>query len=140
MTVLKLMLVEDNRILLEVPLSADDWNTEELNMELSSLDDELEKMSRLFDIYSNASRIKMMRAFFEASDHCKAFTELMHELDMNPKIVSDGTRKLQRVGIIKKDDKGRYKLTRMGEIQFLITSILLRKMEDILREMEVIEE
>ncbi|MBS7619400.1 hypothetical protein KEJ21_01980 [Candidatus Bathyarchaeota archaeon] len=137
---LKLMLVEDDRILLEIPLSADDWNFEELNMELNRLDDELEKISGLFDIYSNASRIKMMRAFFEASDRCKAFTELMHELDMNPKIVSEGTRKLQRVGIIKKDDKGKYKLTRMGEIQFMMTSILLRKMEDTLRKMEVMEE
>lgn len=137
---LKLMLVEDDRILLEIPLSADDWNFEELNMELNRLDNELEKIRGLFDIYSNASRIKMMRAFFEASDRCKAFTELMHELDMNPKIVSEGTRKLQRVGIIKKDDKGRYKLTRRGEIQFMMTSILLRKMEDTLREMEGMEE
>lgn len=137
---LKLMLVEDDRILLEIPLSADDWNFEELNMELNRLDDELEKMSRLFDTYSNASRIKMIRAFFEASDRCKAFTELMHELNMNPKTVSEGTRKLQRVGIINKDERGRYKLTRMGEIQFMMTSILLRKMEDILRKMEAMEE
>jgi len=137
---LKLMLVEDDRILLEIPLSADDWNFEELNMELNRLDDELEKMSRLFDTYSNASRIKMIRAFFEASDRCKAFTELMHELNMNPKTVSEGTRKLQRVGIINKDERGRYKLTRMGEIQFMMTSILLRKIEDILRKMEAMEE
>jgi len=134
------MLVEDDRILLEIPLSADDWNFEKLNMELNRLDDELEKMSRLFDTYSNASRIKMIRAFFEASDRCKAFTELMHELNMNPKTVSEGTRKLQRVGIINKDERGRYKLTRMGEIQFMMTSILLRKMEDILRKMEAMEE
>ena len=137
---MKLMLVEDDRILLEIPLSADDWNFEELNMELNRLDDELEKMSRLFDTYSNASRIKMIRAFFEASDRCKAFTELMHELNMNPKTVSEGTRKLQRVGIINKDERGRYKLTRMGEIQFMMTSILLRKIEDILRKMEAMEE
>ncbi|MGQ9679578.1 MAG: hypothetical protein ACUVV4_02260 [Candidatus Bathyarchaeia archaeon] len=135
---MKLMLVEDGRILLEIPLSIDDWNIEELNMELSRLDDEMEKMSKIFDIYSNASRIKMMRAFFEASDRCKAFTELMHELDMNPKIVSDGTKKLQGVGIIEKNGRGRYKLTKKGETQFLLTSILLRKMENILKEMEVI--
>lgn len=131
---LKLMLVEDGRILLELPLSARSWDRGELNQELEGLENHLDTMSELFRALSNAGRVRMMRALFESREHNMAFTELMNELGMNPKLVWDSTRRLRRSGLIEKDDSGRYRPTRQGEAQFLMIGIAMRRMQQILRE------
>jgi len=132
---LKLMLVEDGRVLAELPLSTRGWRRDELRRELDSLDDDLERFSRLFDILSNAGRVRMMSALFEEPERPLAFTELMNELEMNPKLVSESARKLRNAGLIEKDDDGRYRATREGEAQFLMVGIALRRMLQILEEM-----
>ena len=132
---LKLMLVEDGRVLLELPLSARSWDRRELRREFEDLESDLERVSGLFNAFSNTGRLRMMRAFFERIDHSLAFTELMNELGMNPKLVWDSTRRLRRVGLIEKDDEGRYRPTPEGEAQFLIASIALRRLLQILDEL-----
>lgn len=131
---LKLMLVDDGRILLELPLSARSWNKRELSQEFEDLESDLGRVSKLFNAFSNESRIRMMRSFFERSDHSMAFTELMNELRMNPKLVWESTRRLSRIGLIEKNDEGRYRPTREGEAQFLMASIALRRLLRILDE------
>ena len=131
---LKLMLVEDGRVLLELPLLARSWDRRELRQEFEDFESDLERVSRLFNAFSNAGRIRMMRAFFDRTDHSLAFTELMNELGMNPKLVWDSTKKLRQVGLIEKDDEGRYRPTRDGEAQFLMASIALRRLLQILDE------
>jgi len=133
--VLKLMLVEDGRVLLELPLSARGWDRSELRREFEGLDSDLERFSRLFNALSNAGRIRMMGTFFEDVGRPLAFTELMNQLGMNPKIVWDGTRRLRQTGLIEKDDEGRYRPTRDGEAQFLMVSIALRRLLRILEEL-----
>lgn len=129
------MLVEDGRVLLELPLSARSWDRRELRREFEDLESDLERVSGLFNAFSNTGRLRMMRAFFERIDHSLAFTELMNELGMNPKLVWDSTRRLRRVGLIEKDDEGRYRPTPEGEAQFLIASIALRRLLQILDEL-----
>ena len=132
---LKLMLVEDGRVLLELPLSARSWDRSQLRREFEDLESDLERVSSLFNAFSNVGRIRMMRAFFGRIDHSLAFTELMNELEMNPKLVWDSTRKLRQSGLIEKDEKGRYRITRQGEAQFLMASIALRRLLQILEEL-----
>ena len=132
---LKLMLVEDDRVLLELPLSARGWDRSELMTEFEGLDRDLERFSTLFNVLSNAGRIRMMSTFFEEVGRPMGFTELMNELGMNPKVVWDGTRRLRQTGLIEKDDKGRYRPTRDGEAQFLMVSIALRRLLQILEEL-----
>jgi DNA-binding transcriptional ArsR family regulator len=132
---LKLMLVEDGRVLAELPLSTRGWRRDDLRRELDSLDGDLERFSSLFDILSNAGRVRMMSALFEESERPLAFTELMNELEMNPKLVSESARKLRNAGLIEKDVNGRYRTTREGEAQFLMVGIALRRMLQILEEM-----
>lgn len=132
---LKLMLVEDGRVLLELPLSARGWDRGELRRELDGLDRDLERFSGLFNALSNAGRFRMMRAFFEELDRPLAFTELMTGLGMNPKLVWDSTKRLRRIGLIEKDDEGRYRPTREGEAQFLMVSVALRRLLQILEEL-----
>jgi len=75
----------------------------------------------------------MMRAFFDL-ERPVGFTELMNELGMNPKIVSDSTKRLRNTGMIEKDEQGKYRTTRTGEAQFLMMSVALRRMLDFLEE------
>jgi predicted transcriptional regulator len=127
------MLVEDGQVLLEIPLSARSWDRRSLEREFEYFERDLDRMSRLFNTFSNANRMRMMRAVFEREKSI-AFTELMKELDMNPKLIWESTRKLSRVGLIEKDDHGRYRTTREGEAQFLMASIALRKLFELLDE------
>lgn len=132
---LKLMLVEDGRVLLELPLSSGSWDRGELEHEFEDLEDDMERLSKLFHAFSNSSRMRMMRSFFERADRSMAFTEMMNELEMNPKIVSDCTKKLRRIGLIEKDREGRYRPTSGGEAQFLMASIALGRLLQILDEL-----
>ena len=129
------MLVEDDRVLLELPLSARGWDRSELMTEFEGLDRDLERFSTLFNALSNAGRIRMMSTFFEDVGRPLGFTDLMNELGMNPKVVWDGTRRLRQTGLIEKDDDGRYRPTRDGEAQFLMVSIALRRLLQILEEL-----
>ena len=131
---LKLLLVEDGRVLLELPLSARGRDREEMRNELESVYAEAERISELFDTLSNAGRVRMMRALFDDSDHSMAFTEMMNSLGMNPKIVSESARRLRNAGLIEKTEEGRYRSTPGGEAQFLMASAL-RRMLDIVEEM-----
>ncbi len=132
---LKLMLVEDGETLWEVPLNAQNWDSANLRSELEELEDELGRFERLFGALANEGRMRMMRAFFDRSDLSMAFTEIMNELGMNPKIVSESTKKLRRTGLIEKDEEGRYRPTQRGEAQFLMMSVALRRMLEILEEL-----
>jgi len=132
---LKLMLVEDGKVLLEMPLSMKSWDRRELKQELDGFDEQIESMSGLFRVLSNEGRMRMMSAFFESEDRNMAFTQLMNELGMNPKLIWDSTKRLSRSGLIEKDDEGRYLPTREGEAQFLVLGVAMRHIMQILREM-----
>jgi len=132
---LKLMLMEDDRILLELPLSARGWDRDELRMELDALDRDMDRVSGLFRALSNAGRLRMMRALLDELDRPLAFTELMNGLGMNPKVVWDSTRRLRQIGFIEKDEEGRYCPTREGEAQFLLVSVAVRRLLQILEQL-----
>lgn len=128
------MLVEDGRTLWEIPLEAHQWDRRALSREFDEMEEEMDRFERLFNALANEGRMRMMRALFDDLDMSMAFTELMKELGMNPKIVSDSTKRLRRTGLIEKDNDGRYRPTRRGEAQFLMMSIALRRMLEILDE------
>ena len=52
---LKLMLVEDGRVLLELPLSTRNWDRRELKREFEDFDRDVDRVSRLFNALSNSS-------------------------------------------------------------------------------------
>lgn len=131
---LRLVLFEGDRKLWEIPLRARDWERSRLTKELRQLQKNIEKMELLFNAMSNTGRIQMMCRLFE-SDDSVAFTELMNSLKMNPKIVSDSTKRLRKTGLIKKDKQGRYRPTNKGEAQFMMMSIALRNMMKMLDEL-----
>lgn len=132
---LKLMLVEDEKVLWEIPLNARQWDRRSLSRELDEMEGEMARFESLFNALANRGRMRMMRSLFRTTDHSMGFTELMNELGMNPKIVSDSTKRLRRSGFIEKDDEGRYRTTRNGEAQFLMMSVAMRRMLEILEQL-----
>jgi predicted transcriptional regulator len=124
---LKLMLVDDDKVIWEIPLHTSHWEHRDLRREFHAFEREIEHFGRLFNTLSNVGRIRMMRRIFESQDSL-TFTELMNMLNMNPKIVSDYTKRLTRTGLIEKDNNGRYRSTSRGEAEFLMMSIALRRM------------
>jgi predicted transcriptional regulator len=129
---LKLQLVEDDKILWEIPLEVRQWNQSNLIREFDELEEELQRFEDIFQVMANRGRMQMMRMFLEDFNRPLGFTELMNELGMNPKIVSDSTKRLRSTGLIDKDEKGKYRSTRTGEAQFLMMSIAMRRMLEFL--------
>ena len=130
---LKLKLVKDGETLWEIPLQARNWDRSSLHREFEEIDNEIKRFEATFNALANTGRMRMMRAFFDL-ERPVGFTELMNELGMNPKIVSDSTKRLRNTGMIEKDEQGKYRPTRTGEAQFLMMSVALRRMLDFLED------
>ena len=128
---LKLKLVEDGKTLWEIPLQARNWDRISLSREFEEIDNEIKRFEAIFNAMANTGRRRMMRTFFDL-ERPMGFTELMNELGMNPKIVSDSTKRLRNTGMIEKDKEGKYRTTRTGEAQFLMMSVAMRRMLEIL--------
>jgi hypothetical protein len=134
---LRLLLLGDGKIIFEMPLSMRDWPRERLEDELTSFEEEFDMFSRLFDALSHGTRLRMIKRLFEDEDHKIGFGDFMRDLDLNPKIVWESTRKLQDSGFLVKSEDGKYCCSQRGEAQFLMVSLALRRL---LQAMEKFEE
>lgn len=133
---LRLLLVGDSKVLFEIPLSMNDWPKERLENELTSFEEEFDKFSRLFDALSHETRLKMMKRLFEEEDRKIGFGDFMKDLDLNPKIVWESTKKLQNSGLLVKSEDGKYRCSELGEAQFLMLSLALRRLLQAMHEFE----
>jgi DNA-binding transcriptional ArsR family regulator len=133
---LRLLLVGDGKVLFEMPLAMRDWEKERLDDELTSFEEEFDKFSRIFDALSHGTRLRMMKRLFEDEDHKIGFGDFMRDLDLNPKIVWESTKKLQESGILVKSEDGKYCCSELGEAQFLMLSLALRHLLSAMREFE----
>jgi DNA-binding HxlR family transcriptional regulator len=129
---LKLKLEEDGKVLWEIPLQATAWNRHSLRRELDKVEREMARFEATFNALANHGRMRMMRVFFRDTERPLGFTELMNELGMNPKIVSESTKRLRSTGLIEKNENGKYSPTRTGEAQFLLMSVAMRRMLEIM--------
>ena len=132
---LKLMLVDDDKILWEIPLQAQQWDKKTLISELDKLELENQRFENIYNAMANRNRMRMMRTLLFQNEDPMGFTELMNILEMNPKIVSDSTKRLRRTGLIEKNNEGKYRSTRQGEAQFLLMSIAMKRMFEFLEEL-----
>jgi DNA-binding transcriptional ArsR family regulator len=128
--------VKDGKVLFEVPLSMNDWPKERLENELTSFEEEFDKFSRLFDALSNETRLRMMKRLFEEEDRNIGFGDFMKDLDLNPKIVWESTKKLRASGFLVKSEDGKYRCSELGEAQFLMLSLALRRLLQAMQEFE----
>jgi len=128
--VLKMLIVRDNEVLMEIPLSVETWPQDFLQRELESFEREFNRFTKLFDALSHETRLRMIKRLFEEDDHTLGFTDFTKDLGLNPKIVWQNTKKLRDGGLLKKNEKGRYTFSRTGRAEVLILSLALRHLED----------
>jgi len=125
---LKLQLLKDNKVVFEMPLSMGEWPRERLESELDSFERELGRFTRLFDALSHETRLRMMTRIFEDNDLTLSFADFMKDLDLNPKIVWEGTRKLREGGLLTKSPDGKYRCSDPAVAEFLMLSLALRRL------------
>ena len=133
---LKVQLVRDGEILLEIPLSPADWPRERLEEELKAFDAGFQRFSRIFDALSHKTCLRMMRRLIVEEDRTMNFADFMRDLDLNPKLVSENARKLREGGLLEKIGRGRYRCSEFGELSFLVMNFALKRLRDALEEME----
>jgi len=63
------------------------------------------------------------------------FGDFMRELDLNPKLVWENTRKLREGGLLEKVEKGKYRCSDFGRME-LMMSLALRRLMKEFEEME----
>jgi len=133
---LRLLLVKDNEVLSEIPLSLEEWPRKSLENELESFEKEFDQFSKLFNALAHQNRLRIMKRLFEDEDITLGFLDLMKDLDLNPKIVWESTKKLRESGLLVKSENGKYSCSRHGQAEFLMVSIALRRLLQILAELE----
>ena len=132
---LRLLLVKDNEVISEIPLSLEQWPRESLEDELESFEKEFDQFSKLFHALAHQNRLRIMKRLFEDENVTLGFVDLMKDLDLNPKIVWESTKKLRESGFIVKSKNGKYRCSEPGQAEFLMVSIALRRLLQILEEL-----
>jgi hypothetical protein len=135
---LKLQLVRDGKVILQVPLSPMDWPKDQLEIEFKAFEEDFEKFSNMFDALSNQTRLKMMRSLMEHENSTMNFAEFMKDLDLNPKTVWENSRKLSDGGFLTKTGRGTYQCSEFGQSAFMTLSLALRRLLESLEEIEKI--
>lgn len=135
---LKLRLVRDGEIIFEIPLSPVDWPKQQLDNELKAFEEDFQKFSKMFHALSNQTRLRMMRRVVREEDRTMRFADFMRDLDLNPKIVWENSRKLRDGGFLKKTGRGEYSCSDFGQTAFITMSLVLRHLIETIEEIEKI--
>jgi DNA-binding transcriptional ArsR family regulator len=132
---LRLLLVKDNETICEIPLLADEWQKQTLEDELKALEMDFDNLSLFFDALSHKNRLLMMKRLFEDEDLTLGFADFMKDLDLNPKIVWESMKKLRKGGLLEKSENGKYRCSKLGQAEFLMVSLALRRLLQALEEL-----
>ncbi len=133
---LKLQLLEDDKVILEIPLSSTEWPKDTLENELGIIEQDFPRFSKIFDALSNETRFRMMKKLLEEESGTINFADFMHDLELNPKLVWENTNKLTESGFLKKTGRGEYSFSEFGETGFMMVSLVLRRLMEALEEFE----
>jgi DNA-binding transcriptional ArsR family regulator len=127
----RLVLIKDDWVMFDVPLSRGEWPKDLLESEAGGLGQDFEQASRLFSALSHENRLRMMQLLMEEDNLTMGFTDFMHDLDLNPKLVWENTRKLKDSGLLEKSENGRYRCSEFGEASFIMLSSVLKRLREI---------
>jgi DNA-binding transcriptional ArsR family regulator len=133
---LKLRLVQDGKTVFEMPLSPVDWPKQKLEDEFEAAEGDFQRFSRIFNALAHETRLKMMRRLVQEEDRTMSFADFMRDLDLNPKIVWENSRKLEEGGLLEKTGRGKYSCSEFGQNAFMMMSLALRRLMESLEEME----
>ena len=125
--------MRDGDVVFELPLSPEDWRNEEVQKEFKVVSEDFKKLSRIFDALSNETRLEMMRRMLEEESGL-SFADFMRDLNLNPKIVWENSKKLIDNGLVEKTGRGQYSCSEFGGTAFVLMSVTLRRLIDSLEE------
>ena len=126
---LRLTLKNGEGVLLDLPLSEDEWSpaTKELvSRELAGSEADLDALCEICDFFSNKRRVLMLNHMVKDCNNSASFTDLL-KVAVNPKYVSDLVNKSPSRELILKEGRG-YSLSRLGLGSFLLLSLATRKL------------
>lgn len=132
----RIQLVEDGKVVLELPLSPADWPREKLADEFEAAEGDFGRFSRVFDALSHETRLRMMMHVLKEEDGTMSFADFMRDLGLNPKIVWENSRKLEDGGLLEKRGRGKYGVSEFGQTAFMMMSLALRRLMESLEQAE----
>jgi len=119
-----------------MPLSPGDLSRDQLVIELNAFEAKFHRFSKIFSALAHETRLRMMKRLIEEDDLTMNFADFMRDLNLNPKIVWENTRKLQEGGLIEKVERGRYRCSESGQREFMLISFAFRRLMEALSEMD----
>ncbi len=126
---LRFTLQNDDRVLLDLPLSESEWKpkVKELVMkELGESEADIESLCEICDFFSNKRRVQMLSHMVKDCNNSATFTDLL-KVAVNPKYVSDLVNRSPRRELVVKSSKG-YSLSPLGLGSFLLLSLATRRL------------
>ena len=127
---LRLTIHNGSKVLLDVPLSNEEWQSETKELvarELDRIDSNPDDICEICDFFSNRKRVQMVSHMVRESEPA-SFTDLLR-VAVNPKYVSDLLNRSPRKGLVVKDAKG-YRMSPTGLGSFLLLSLGTQKLLD----------
>jgi DNA-binding transcriptional ArsR family regulator len=128
---MRLVLVKGDNVVFEVSLSREEWSKEFLEGEAGFMERDFQRFSKLFNALSHENRLRMMKLLIEDEDLTVGFADFIHDLDLNPKLVWENTKKLSESGLLEKNEEGRYRCSEFGEASFIMLNLVLRRLREI---------
>ena len=126
---LRFTLQNDDRVLLDLPLSESEWKprVKELVMkELGESEADIESLCEICDFFSNKRRVQMLSHMVKDCNNSATFTDLL-KVAVNPKYISDLVNRSSRRELVIKGSKG-YSLSPLGLGSFLLLSLATRRL------------
>ncbi len=126
---LRLTLHNGSKILLDLPLSYDEWEPETrelVSRELDDIESDLDSICEICDFFSNRRRLQMVSHMVREGEAPASFTDLLR-VAVNPKYVSDLVNRAPGKGLVVKDRRG-YRMSPAGLGSFLLLSLGTKKL------------
>jgi hypothetical protein len=126
---IRFTLHEGSKVLLDLPLSAREWQPQVRDIVLRELKDseaDLDSLSEICDFFSNKKRLQMVTHMIRDCENSASFTDLL-KVAVNPKYVSDLVNRSPKRELVVKDKNG-YSVSPIGVGSFLLLSIAIRKL------------
>src|SRR5881628_303238 len=126
---LRFTLQNEDRILLDLPLSESEWKprVKELVMkELGESEADLDALCDICDFFSNKRRVQILSHMVKNCNNSASFTDLL-KVAVNPKYISDLVNRSSRRELIVKEGRG-YSLSPLGLGSFLLLSLGTRRL------------
>jgi predicted transcriptional regulator len=133
---LKLQLVRDGEVLLEIPISPEDWPRDRLENESEAFKTDFQRFPKIFVALSHETRFRMMKRLMEEEDRTISFADFTRDLNLNPKIVWENAKKLREGGLLEKVERGKYRCSEFGQRGFMLLSFAFKRLMEALEEME----